>query len=84
MSSMNEQLYDFLNMRCKYMTADEIIAAGFRFEGMKTTRTNVRNVISKLQDVDRVYLDNGECKVMVPADLWAQILRRPANVASKT
>lgn len=82
--NMNEQLYDFLNRKKKFMTAEEIIEAGFRFEGMKTTRTNVRNVISKLQDVDRQYLDNGECKVMVPADLWAQILRRPANVASKT
>ena len=81
--NMNEQLYDFLNEQKKFMTADEIIEAGFRFEGMKTTRTNVRNVMSKLQDVDRQYLDNGECRVMVSADLWAQILRRPANVASK-
>ena len=81
--NMNEQLYDFLNEQKKFMTADEIIEAGFRFEGMKTSRTNERNVMSKLQDVDRQYLDNGECRVMVSADLWAQILRRPANVASK-
>lgn len=82
--NMNEQLYEFLNLQCKYMTADEIIKAGFRFEGMKTTRTNVRNVMSKLQDVDRQYLENGECKVLVSADLWARILRRPVYAASKS
>ena len=82
--NMNEQLYDFLNEQKKFMTAEEIIEAGFKFKGIKTTRTNVRNVMSKLQDVGRQYLDNGECKVMVAADLWAQILRRPTNAASKT
>ena len=81
--NMNKQLYDFLNEQKKFMTAEEIIEAGFRFKGIKTTRTNVRNVMSKLQDVDRQYLDNGECKVMVAANLWAQILRRPTNAASK-
>ena len=82
--NMNEQLYDFLNEQKKFMTAEEIIEAGFRFKGIKTTRTNVRNVMSKLQDVDRQYLDNGECKVVVATNLWAQSLRRPTNAASKT
>ena len=35
--NMNEQLYDFLNEKKKFMTAEEIIEAGFRFKGIKTT-----------------------------------------------
>lgn len=82
--NMNEQLHAFLQKQKRYMTADEVIEAGFKFAEGRTTRTNVQNVMSKLQDVDRTYLDNGECKVMVATDLWAQILRRPTNAASKT
>lgn len=82
--NMNDQLHEFLNLQCKFMTADEIMDAGFRFEEGPTTRTNVRNVMSKLQDVDRMYTELGECRVMVKKDLWAQLLRRPANAASKS
>lgn len=58
------------------MTAKEILAEGFSFANQKeTTLKDLRNIMSKLVDVERTYTEDGEARVIAKNALWAHILR---------
>lgn len=73
-----DQLMAFLGRHQKYMTAKDVLDAGFTFEGQaKTSLKDVRNIMSKLQEVERLYDEStNEVRVIAKNALWRHILRR--------
>lgn len=74
-----DQLMAFLSRHQKYMTAKDILDAGFNFDGqIETSLRDVRNILSKLPEVERLYDEDNKNEVRVIAKnaLWRHILRR--------
>lgn len=69
----------FLEKYPRYMTAKDILDAGFNFSGQTSTSLrDVRNIIAKLPEVERLYdeANNKEVRIMAKNAIWRNILRK--------
>lgn len=74
-----DQLMLFLEKYPRYMTAKDILDAGFNFSGQTSTSLrDVRNIIAKLPEVERLYdeANNKEVRIMAKNAIWRNILRK--------